>query len=239
MWSLDQSVLVLWTLVLPDPADDYVRVVGVVGKQYQVHWLYTPDSYDTLLSTSELRGAQLDKLPLVPPYHVSSRWVEDTPSFNEWMNEKDYEVISKDGQLVPTAPYLGGWTEPLVHGSTCFVVLLLFLFHSLFVVVVVVVYVYGARSILFTEDCGFWFVCQSPCIILWYLFICVCNTPPPPDIGNSKYPWLRIEVSSPSVSSVSTHAHANADTHTGTGTPAHTHRHTSTHTLAHAPHSMQ
>lgn len=96
------------------PADDYVRVVGVVGKQYQVHWLYTPDSYDTLLSTSELRGAQLDKLPLAPPYHVSTRWVEDTSSFNEWMNEKDYEVISKDGQLVPTAPYLSEWTEFLV-----------------------------------------------------------------------------------------------------------------------------
>ena len=91
-------------------ADDFVRVVGALGKQYQVHWAYTPDSYDTLLPMTELRGAQLDKLPLMPPYHVSARWVEDMSSFNEWMNEKDYEVISKDGQLVPTAPYHGRWT---------------------------------------------------------------------------------------------------------------------------------
>ena len=125
-------------MYIPVSADDYIRVVGMVGKQYQIHWLYTPDSYDTLLSTGELRGAELDKLPLAPPYHVSSRWVEDTPTFNEWMNEKDYEVISKDGQLVPTAPYLGGWTELLV---LCCSSLHMFCWSCTIVVVVVVVVV--------------------------------------------------------------------------------------------------
>ena len=128
-------------MCIPVSADDYVRVVGMVGKQYQIHWLYTPDSYDTLLSTGELRGAEVDKLPLAPPYHVSSRWVEDTPTFNEWMNEKDYEVISKDGQLVSTAPYLGGWTELLVlYCSICFVGLVPLL---LFLLLLLCMYVCG------------------------------------------------------------------------------------------------
>ena len=131
-------------MCIPVSADDYVRVVGMVGKQYQIHWLYTPDSYDTLLSTGELRGAEVDKLPLAPPYHVSSRWVEDTPTFNEWMNEKDYEVISKDGQLVSTAPYLGGWTELLVLCcSICFVGLVPLFLLLLLLLLLLCMYVCG------------------------------------------------------------------------------------------------
>jgi SWIRM-associated domain at the N-terminal/SWIRM domain/Myb-like DNA-binding domain/Zinc finger, ZZ type len=65
------------------------------GVRYFVHWWYHPDCYDDWVIAREV-GGQLDPTPpdRVGPWHVQARWIRDLDRFNEWMNERDYEMPS-------------------------------------------------------------------------------------------------------------------------------------------------
>ena len=59
-----------------------------------VHWWFYPDSYDSVVPYVEVGGAAPETTPSPSQWWVSSRWLEDTDSFNEWMNEEDYELMA-------------------------------------------------------------------------------------------------------------------------------------------------
>lgn len=92
----------------PNPEEEYIRPLAIRGKMVLVHWWYFPDSYDSTLSLNEVGGVSPETPPPKPKqWLVSSRWLTDTDTFNEWACEEDYEVIAMDGRLQRTAPYLG------------------------------------------------------------------------------------------------------------------------------------
>ena len=52
-------------------------------------------SYDSTLSLNEVGGVSPETPPPKPKqWLVSSRWLTDTDTFNEWACEEDYEVIA-------------------------------------------------------------------------------------------------------------------------------------------------
>ena len=72
-----------------------MRPLQVRGKSVLVHWWFYPDSYDSVVPHAEVGGATPETTPSPPSqWWVSSRWLEDTDSFNEWMNEEDYELMA-------------------------------------------------------------------------------------------------------------------------------------------------
>uniref|UniRef100_W5MI09 Chromo domain-containing protein n=1 Tax=Lepisosteus oculatus TaxID=7918 RepID=W5MI09_LEPOC len=57
--------------------------------------LYCPvlfSSYDTWIPASEVEAAVEDPPTPEKPRKVHAKWILDLDSFNEWMNEEDYEV---------------------------------------------------------------------------------------------------------------------------------------------------
>ncbi|XP_026812991.1 SWI/SNF complex subunit SMARCC2 isoform X1 [Rhopalosiphum maidis] len=79
-----------------DPLDEeYARPVYKNKERWiQMHWYYFPDSHDSWVTT---------ELPVEPPevlygnqhptpWRVTASWVLDLDTYNEWMNEEDYEV---------------------------------------------------------------------------------------------------------------------------------------------------
>ncbi|XP_062867966.1 SWI/SNF complex subunit SMARCC1b [Trichomycterus rosablanca] len=78
----------------PTPADeeDWFRPVLRLDQQVMVHWGMYPDSYDACLSATDV-DADVEEAPAEDlPWKVHAKWVLDTDTFNEWMNEEDYEV---------------------------------------------------------------------------------------------------------------------------------------------------
>ncbi|XP_015743208.1 SWI/SNF complex subunit SMARCC2 isoform X4 [Python bivittatus] len=61
-------------------------------KQVLLHWGYYPDSYDTWIPASEIEAPVEDAPTPEKPRKVHAKWILDTDTFNEWMNEEDYEV---------------------------------------------------------------------------------------------------------------------------------------------------
>lgn len=77
-----------------DPLDDeFARGVMRRDRQTLFHFYYMPDSYDSWASVVEL-----DYDPPESPqfftgqWKVCANWLQDLESYNEWMNEEDYEV---------------------------------------------------------------------------------------------------------------------------------------------------
>ncbi|XP_045118231.1 SWI/SNF complex subunit SMARCC2-like [Portunus trituberculatus] len=77
-----------------DPLDDeFARAVMRRDRQTLFHFYYMPDSYDSWAS-----GVDLDYDPPESPFFfdgqwkVCANWLQDLESYNEWMNEEDYEV---------------------------------------------------------------------------------------------------------------------------------------------------
>ncbi|VVC40429.1 Homeobox domain-like,BRCT domain,SMARCC, N-terminal,SANT/Myb domain,SWIRM domain,SANT domain,SMARCC [Cinara cedri] len=79
-----------------DPLDEeYARPVYKNKERWtQMHWYYFPDSHDSWVNI---------ELPVEPPevlygnqhptpWRVTASWVLDLDTYNEWMNEEDYEV---------------------------------------------------------------------------------------------------------------------------------------------------
>ncbi|XP_031681061.1 SWI/SNF complex subunit SMARCC2 isoform X3 [Oncorhynchus kisutch] len=83
-------------VVVPIPAsleeEEWVRPVMKRDKQVLLHWGYSPDSYDTWISASEVEAAVEDPPSPEKPRKVHAKWILDLDQFNEWMNEEDYEV---------------------------------------------------------------------------------------------------------------------------------------------------
>ncbi|XP_034729427.1 SWI/SNF complex subunit SMARCC1 isoform X2 [Etheostoma cragini] len=82
--------------IYPSPSqheeEEWLRPVMKKDKQVLVHWGVSPDSYDTWVSANEVDGDVEDPPNTDRPWKVHAKWVLDTDSFNEWMNEEDYEV---------------------------------------------------------------------------------------------------------------------------------------------------
>ncbi|XP_058442150.1 SWI/SNF complex subunit SMARCC2 isoform X5 [Marmota monax] len=72
--------------------EEWVRPVMKRDKQVLLHWGYYPDSYDTWIPASEIEASVEDAPTPEKPRKVHAKWILDTDSFNEWMNEEDYEV---------------------------------------------------------------------------------------------------------------------------------------------------
>ncbi|XP_012993721.3 SWI/SNF complex subunit SMARCC2 isoform X1 [Esox lucius] len=83
-------------VVVPIPTsleeEEWVRPVMKRDKQVLLHWGYSPDSYDTWISASEVEAAVEDPPSTEKPRKVHAKWILDLDQFNEWMNEEDYEV---------------------------------------------------------------------------------------------------------------------------------------------------
>ncbi|XP_075758018.1 SWI/SNF complex subunit SMARCC2 isoform X2 [Pelodiscus sinensis] len=83
-------------VVFPVPGnleeEEWVRPVMKRDKQVLLHWGYFPDSYDTWIPASEIEAAVEDAPTPEKPRKVHAKWILDTDTFNEWMNEEDYEV---------------------------------------------------------------------------------------------------------------------------------------------------
>uniref|UniRef100_A0A8C0LTE0 SWI/SNF related BAF chromatin remodeling complex subunit C2 n=1 Tax=Canis lupus dingo TaxID=286419 RepID=A0A8C0LTE0_CANLU len=79
-------------LVLSLSPEEWVRPVMKRDKQVLLHWGYYPDSYDTWIPASEIEASVEDAPTPEKPRKVHAKWILDTDTFNEWMNEEDYEV---------------------------------------------------------------------------------------------------------------------------------------------------
>ncbi|NXA27990.1 SMRC2 protein, partial [Ibidorhyncha struthersii] len=82
-------------IVCPVPGnleeEEWVRPVMKRDKQVLLHWGYYPDSYDTWIPASEIEASVED----APTPEKPRKWILDTDTFNEWMNEEDYEVTDE------------------------------------------------------------------------------------------------------------------------------------------------
>ncbi|CAO2581920.1 SWI/SNF complex subunit SMARCC2 [Lemmus lemmus] len=72
--------------------EEWVRPVMKRDKQVLLHWGYYPDSYDTWIPASEIEASVEDAPTPEKPRKIHAKWILDTDTFNEWMNEEDYEV---------------------------------------------------------------------------------------------------------------------------------------------------
>ncbi|XP_066114540.1 SWI/SNF complex subunit SMARCC2 isoform X5 [Saccopteryx bilineata] len=72
--------------------EEWVRPVMKRDKQVLLHWGYYPDSYDTWIPASEIEASVEDAPAPEKPRKIHAKWILDTDTFNEWMNEEDYEV---------------------------------------------------------------------------------------------------------------------------------------------------
>ncbi|XP_054831820.1 SWI/SNF complex subunit SMARCC2 isoform X8 [Eublepharis macularius] len=83
-------------IVFPVPGsleeEEWVRPIMKRDKQVLLHWGYYPDSYDTWIPASEIEAPVEDAPTVEKPRKVHAKWILDTDTFNEWMNEEDYEV---------------------------------------------------------------------------------------------------------------------------------------------------
>ncbi|NXI75750.1 SMRC2 protein, partial [Rhipidura dahli] len=75
--------------------EEWVRPVMKRDKQVLLHWGYYPDSYDTWIPASEIEASVEDPPTPEKPRKVHAKWILDTDTFNEWMNEEDYEVTDE------------------------------------------------------------------------------------------------------------------------------------------------
>ncbi|XP_025047157.1 SWI/SNF complex subunit SMARCC2, partial [Alligator sinensis] len=59
-----------------------------------------PPSYDTWIPASEIEASVEDAPTPEKPRKVHAKWILDTDTFNEWMNEEDYEVSDEKSPVV-------------------------------------------------------------------------------------------------------------------------------------------
>ncbi|XP_067832877.1 SWI/SNF complex subunit SMARCC2 isoform X5 [Heptranchias perlo] len=83
---------VVYPLPSSTEEEEWVRPIMKREKQVLLHWGYCPDSYDTWIPASEIEASVEDPPPTERPRKVHAKWIMDTDTFNEWMNEEDYEV---------------------------------------------------------------------------------------------------------------------------------------------------
>uniref|UniRef100_A0A672SIK1 SWI/SNF complex subunit SMARCC1-like n=1 Tax=Sinocyclocheilus grahami TaxID=75366 RepID=A0A672SIK1_SINGR len=71
---------------------EWFRPVMRLDRQVMVHWGMCPDSYDLLISASDVDGEVEEPPNPDRCWKVHAKWVLDTDTYNEWMNEEDYEI---------------------------------------------------------------------------------------------------------------------------------------------------
>ncbi|XP_046690439.1 SWI/SNF complex subunit SMARCC1b isoform X2 [Silurus meridionalis] len=72
--------------------EDWFRPVLRVNQHVMVHWGMYPDSYDTWLPATDV-DVDVEEAPTSErPWKVHAKWLLDMDTYNEWMNEEDYEV---------------------------------------------------------------------------------------------------------------------------------------------------
>ncbi|XP_053207965.1 SWI/SNF complex subunit SMARCC1-like [Panonychus citri] len=101
--TLLEATHIVHNLILPNKQpDDYCRPVAKNQSERSalIHWLYTPDSYDSYLSNVDLTVEPDTPRLGINQREIEARWLLDTDVYNEWMNEDDYEVTIVDN--VPT-----------------------------------------------------------------------------------------------------------------------------------------
>ncbi|KAL6457366.1 hypothetical protein MHYP_G00343290 [Metynnis hypsauchen] len=72
--------------------EEWLRPIMRLDQDVMVHWGMHPDSYDTLMSVSDIDADVEEPPSLDRPWKVHAKWVLDTDTYNEWMNEEDYEM---------------------------------------------------------------------------------------------------------------------------------------------------
>ncbi len=81
---------------------DWIRVIKKRGKdQVLIHRIFTPDSQDQWLSNVEINdedttglGDDANNASGGDIWEITANWLLDTDTYNEWMNQEDYEVDS-------------------------------------------------------------------------------------------------------------------------------------------------
>jgi SWI/SNF related-matrix-associated actin-dependent regulator of chromatin subfamily C len=95
-----------------DTDEEWFRTLEKKSGRVLVHWWYYPDSYDMWL---EETAEHADPEPMPEhkgPWNVSERWLTDSVSFNEWMNEEDYEISdTSDFRRTPAGENQSGILE--------------------------------------------------------------------------------------------------------------------------------
>ena len=73
--------------------EEWFRTLEKRDGRVLIHWWYYPDSYDSWLPETEQFMAEPEEPPLHDgPWHITSRWLQESVKYNEWMNEEDYEI---------------------------------------------------------------------------------------------------------------------------------------------------
>lgn len=90
--SDDATHIIHSPVSVPQDGEEYVRPVLKRDKSVLLHWWYTPDSHDSWVQNIETDFEPESPQPQQLPYEVNARWLMDLDTYNEWMNEEDYEV---------------------------------------------------------------------------------------------------------------------------------------------------
>jgi len=92
----------------PDPHEsmesEYCRALERKKGLARVHWWYYPDSYDEWIPATEVEGDDDPGEDHDGQWTVHARWVRDLDTFNEWMNELDYEPIPPEEPDMEPSP---------------------------------------------------------------------------------------------------------------------------------------
>uniref|UniRef100_A0A8C1YR67 SWI/SNF related, matrix associated, actin dependent regulator of chromatin, subfamily c, member 1b n=1 Tax=Cyprinus carpio TaxID=7962 RepID=A0A8C1YR67_CYPCA len=85
----------------PSTADEeeWLRPVMRLDRQVMVHWGMCPDSYDSLISARDVDGEVEEPPNPDRCWKVHTKWVLDTDTYNEWMNEEDYEIDENGNRM--------------------------------------------------------------------------------------------------------------------------------------------
>uniref|UniRef100_A0A8C2JDA1 SWI/SNF related, matrix associated, actin dependent regulator of chromatin, subfamily c, member 1b n=1 Tax=Cyprinus carpio TaxID=7962 RepID=A0A8C2JDA1_CYPCA len=85
----------------PSSADEeeWLRPVMRLDRQVMVHWGMCPDSYDSLISAMDVDGEVEEPPNPDRCWKVHTKWVFDTDTYNEWMNEEDYEIDENGNRM--------------------------------------------------------------------------------------------------------------------------------------------
>uniref|UniRef100_A0A673L2H0 SWI/SNF complex subunit SMARCC1-like n=1 Tax=Sinocyclocheilus rhinocerous TaxID=307959 RepID=A0A673L2H0_9TELE len=86
----------------PSTADEeeWLRPVMRLDRQVMVHWGMCPDSYDSLILASDVDGEVEEPPNPDRCWKVHTKWVLDTDTYNEWMNEEDYEIDENGNRMI-------------------------------------------------------------------------------------------------------------------------------------------
>lgn len=93
-----------------DESRQFIRVQQYRANFAYVHFWHYPDSYDSWISTNEIGGESNEpKAPHTGSWTVTENWVLDLEKFNEYMCERDYQLLyinsQKQYHIPPNAPH--------------------------------------------------------------------------------------------------------------------------------------